>query len=191
MIDLIKAKLSTSIEIKQAMLGDGTQLAVVQAIAETCIQALRNGNKLMLAGNGGSASDAQHIAAELVGRFEKDRPGMSAMALTTNSSSVTAIANDYGYDAIFQRQVEAFGRPGDVLIGLTTSGNSKNILNALDTADEIGVTTIGMTGAGGGHMAARCKYCLRVPSNNTAHVQEVHITVGHIICGLIEHALSA
>ena len=155
MIDLIKAKLSTSIEIKQAMLGDGTQLAVVQAIAETCIQALRNGNKLMLAGNGGSASDAQHIAAELVGRFEKDRPGMSAMALTTNSSSVTAIANDYGYDAIFQRQVEAFGRPGDVLIGLTTSGNSKNILNALDTADEIGVTTIGMTGAGGGHMAAR------------------------------------
>jgi D-sedoheptulose 7-phosphate isomerase len=116
---------------------------------------------------------------------------MSAMALTTNSSSVTAIANDYGYDAIFQRQVEAFGRPGDVLIGLTTSGNSTNILNALDAAEQIGVLTIGMTGAGGGQMAARCKYCLRVPSNNTAHVQEVHITIGHIICGLIEQAISA
>ncbi len=190
MIENIRAKLTQSIETKQALLKDAAQLAVVQSIAEVCIQALRQGNKVMLAGNGGSASDAQHIAAELVGRFEKERPGLSAMALTTNSSSVTAIANDYGYEAIFQRQVEAFGRPGDVFIGLTTSGNSSNILKALDVAERIGLITIGMTGAGGGQMAARCKYCLRVPSNNTAHVQEVHITIGHIVCGLIEHALS-
>ncbi len=189
MYNLIKTQLRTSSNIKQQISENESAVKLIHDISEQCIQAFRSGHKVILAGNGGSASDAQHIAAEFVGRFEKDRAGLPALALATNSSSITAIGNDYGYDAIFQRQVQALAVPGDVFFGFTTSGNSNNIIAAVQECRAKGIASIGMTGESGGSLLELCDYCFCVPSSNTARIQEAHITVGHILCSLVENAL--
>ena len=153
---------------------------------ELCVTALRDGRKIMFAGNGGSVADAQHWAGELVSRFYYDRPGLSAIALTTDSSILTAIGNDYGYDYTFARQVEALGQAGDVLVAISTSGRSRNILRAMDVAEERGIAVIGFTGQSGGDMAGRCAVCFQVPSSETPRIQEGHEFLGHLLCGLIE-----
>lgn len=151
-----------------------------------CCKVLDNGGKLMFAGNGGSAADAQHWAGELVGRFYYERPGLAAMALTTDASILTAVGNDYGYDHVFARQIEALGKAGDVFIAISTSGNSPNILRAAETARECGINLIGLTGQGGGKLAGLCDICFRVPSNETPRIQEGHEFIGHVLCALIE-----
>lgn len=158
----------------------------IQKIVELSIVAFKNDKKMLLCGNGGSASDAQHIAAELSGRFYFDRPPLYAEALHVNSSYITAVANDYGYDETYARMVEAAGKEGDILIGISTSGNSANVVNALMRAKEIGVTTIGFTGKEGGKMKDICDIMIKIPSDDTPRIQEAHILVGHIICQLIE-----
>ncbi len=157
--------------------------------AKTILESLKNGNKFLLAGNGGSAGDAQHIAAELTGRYKKERPGIKAIALTTDTSAITAIGNDYGYDYIFSRQLDALGVNGDVFLGISTSGNSKNIIEALTLAKERGITTIGLSGRDGGAMRSLCDINIIVPSDNTPRIQEMHILVGHTLCMLIEDHL--
>jgi len=181
--------LRDSIAVKQQLLADEATLALIADVAQRCIDALRRGNKILLAGNGGSASDAQHIAAELVGRFEKDRPGLPAMALTTNASQLTALSNDYGYEAVFSRQLQALGKEGDVFFALSTSGNSANVVNAVEVAKAQGLVTVGMTGESGGKLESLCDVCIKVPSSNTARIQEAHITIGHIVCAHIEQVL--
>lgn len=161
----------------------------IAAAAERLIACLRDGHKVLLCGNGGSAADAQHIAAELVGRYTRERPGWPAIALTTDTSALTAIGNDYGYDRIFDRQVEALGRAGDVLIGISTSGNSPNVLAAVVRARSQGLYTVGFAGRDGGRLATTCDRCLTVPHAETARIQELHITLGHILCDLVEGAL--
>lgn len=169
-----------------AMAADaGLRAQIADAVA-LCVEALRNGRKILFAGNGGSAADAQHWAGELVSRFYYDRPGLPAIALTTDTSILTAIGNDYGYDYTFARQVEALGQEGDVLVAISTSGRSKNILRALDAAEQKGVKVIGFTGAGGGDMAGRCAICFQVPSTETPRIQEGHEFIGHLLCALIE-----
>ena len=158
-------------------------------VAEACITALRAGRKILFAGNGGSAADAQHLAGELVSRFNYDRPGLAAFALTTDTSVITAIGNDYGYERLFARQVEAVGQPGDVFIALSTSGRSRNILNALDVARQKGLVTVGFTGRSGGAMREVCDHCLCSPSDVTPRIQEGHIAIGHTLCWLIERAI--
>lgn len=150
---------------------------------------MAKGGLVMFCGNGGSAADAQHLAAELQGRFIFDRKPLAATALTTNTSTLTAIGNDYGFDEVFDRQVIGLGKPGDVLIGLSTSGNSKNVIRGFDAALKIGILTIGLTGSGGGAMAEVCDICLKVPSDHTARIQEMHIAIGHALCEIIERKL--
>jgi len=191
MLDTIKSHLEASCAVKQQILADAAILNSIQQAAVRCIEALKNGRKVMLAGNGGSAADAQHIAAELVGRFETERPGLPALALSVNSSTVTAVANDYNYNNIFRRQVQALGQAGDVFIGISTSGNSANVIAAIEQCKTQGITVIGMTGETGGKLLALCDVCIRVPATNTARIQESHITIGHIICSLIDSALTA
>jgi D-sedoheptulose 7-phosphate isomerase len=186
---MIASLLQDSINVKQQLLADATTLEQIAEVAQRCIDALRSSNKIIFAGNGGSASDAQHIAAELVGRFEKDRPGLPAMSLTTNASQLTALSNDYGYDAVFSRQLQALGKEGDVFFGLSTSGDSSNVLAAVDVARAQGLIVVGMTGESGGKLEALCDVCLKVPSSNTARIQEAHITIGHILCAQIEQVL--
>jgi D-sedoheptulose 7-phosphate isomerase len=164
-------------------------LATAHTIADITTNALRAGNKLLLIGNGGSAADAQHIAAEIVGRYKQERPGWAAIALTTDSSALTAIANDYGFEQIFARQVQGLGKPGDVLFALTTSGRSPNILAALRVAHDIGITTIGFTGTKGEGMRASCDHLLVAPSEDTPVVQQIHMMVMHAICDDVEQAL--
>jgi D-sedoheptulose 7-phosphate isomerase len=154
-----------------------------------CAEALRRGNKLLFAGNGGSAADAQHLAAELVVRFKRDRPGLPALALTVDSSVLTAIGNDYGFEQLFSRQVQALGQAGDVLIALSTSGNSANILAAVPVAQAMGVHVVGMTGASGGMLKQVADLCLRMPSDDTPRIQEAHTLLGHILCDLLEQNL--
>lgn len=163
----------------------------VVAAADLCTAALKAGGKVMFCGNGGSAADAQHLAAELSGRFERNRAGLAGLALTTDTSALTAIANDYGYDRVFARQVEALGRPGDVLYAISTSGNSPNVLAAVEAARARGIRVIAVTGASGGQMRAACDVLLNVPAVAAARVQEMHIAVGHMICGIVEEALDA
>jgi D-sedoheptulose 7-phosphate isomerase len=158
-------------------------------VARLCVDALRAGNKLLIAGNGGSAADAQHLAAEFVSRFYFDRPGLAAIALTTDTSALTAIGNDYGFERLFSRQVDALGRKGDVFIGLSTSGNSPNVLAAFLECRTKGLITVGLTGHSGGKMAALCDHCLCMPSTETPKIQEGHIIVGHIICALVEREM--
>ena len=153
------------------------------------IAALRAGNKVLIVGNGGSAADAQHLAAEFSGRFYTDRDPLPSEALHCNSSYITAVANDYGYDVVYSRIVKGMGKPGDVLVGLSTSGNSVNIINALNQAKEIGMISVGLTGATGGKIKDICDYLINVPSNVTPRIQESHITIGHIICELVEREL--
>ena len=163
--------------------------AQVLDVLARSVAALKRGNKILFAGNGGSAADAQHWAAELVSRFGYDRPGLPAIALTTDTSALTAIGNDYGYERVFARQLEALGRKGDLLFAISTSGNSKNILLAIDAAKASGIEVIGFTGRKGGAMAARCSVCLRMPSDETPKIQEGHEILGHLICGMIEREM--
>jgi D-sedoheptulose 7-phosphate isomerase len=172
-----------------AILADDALLDRVVAAAEACIHTLKNGGKLLLAGNGGSAADAQHIAGEFVSRFLFDRPGLPAIALTTDTSILTAIGNDYGYERLFARQIQALGRAGDVLIAYSTSGSSPNILAALDEARLSGLITIGFTGNRQSPMRDRCDILLDVPSSETPKIQEGHLVIGHILCGLVEQAM--
>lgn len=189
MSEFIKNILQESCDTKQRLINDESLLGIIQDVIAVCVDALSKGNKLLLAGNGGSASDAQHIAAELVGRYEKDRKGLPAIALTTNTSELTAISNDYGYENVFQRQLQALANNGDVFFGLSTSGNSSNIINAMEQCKQLGVITIAMTGETGGQMKALSDYCINVPATNTARIQEVHITIGHIVCKAIEDSI--
>ena len=159
---------------------------VVAQIGNSMINCLAHGGCVMWAGNGGSAADSQHLASELVGRFERERKGIAAIALTTDTSALTSIGNDFGFESIFARQVEAVGRPGDLLIGITTSGASPNILRAVEVARDRGMTTIGLTGRSGGNLKDIADVCLVVPSESTARIQEAHIFIGHILCDLVE-----
>ena len=156
-----------------------------------CIEALRRGNKIMFCGNGGSAADSQHLAAELVGRYKMNRPAMNAVALTVDTSILTAVGNDYGYDTIFERQVEGIGKEGDVLVGLSTSGNSKNVLLAFAKAKKQGIKTLALTGNAGGKMKEEADLTINVPSDTTNNIQEMHIAVGHLLCGVIEKEINA
>ncbi len=162
----------------------------IAAVAERMTACLRDGHKVLLCGNGGSAADAQHIAAELMGRYTRERPGWPAIALTTDTSALTAIGNDYGYDRVFDRQVEALGQAGDVLIAISTSGNSPNVLAAVVRARAQGLYTVGFAGRDGGRLASACDTCLTVPHEETARIQEVHITLGHVLCDLVEGTLA-
>jgi D-sedoheptulose 7-phosphate isomerase len=190
-MDYVQAELAKTRAVIEALAADPGLPPLINRIAETCIAALARGNKVLLCGNGGSAADAQHLAGELVSRFMFDRPGLPAFALTTDSSVMTAIANDYGYEHVFARQVEAVGTKGDVLIALSTSGRSPNILAALRTAREKGIATIGFTGRIGGDMPSLCDVVCRVPADETPKIQEGHIVVGHIVCGVVERTLFA
>jgi D-sedoheptulose 7-phosphate isomerase len=171
------------------MASDAELVGLIGRVTGACVAALGNGRKVLFAGNGGSAADAQHLAAELVSRFAYDRPGLPAFALTTDTSVLTAIGNDYGYDQLFARQIEAVGAAGDVFFGISTSGRSPNVLCALDAARAKGLVTVGMTGHAGGQMPGRCDYLLRVPSDSTPRIQEGHIAIGHAICQIIEARL--
>jgi len=166
-----------------------TERSLKPAIAEfaqNVRQALANGNTVFFMGNGGSAADSQHLAAEFVGRFQKERKGLASVALTTDTSILTAVGNDYGFDKVFSRQVEALVKPGDVVVGLSTSGNSLNVVTALEAAKVAGAITVGMTGCGGGKMAELCHLCISVPAKVTARIQETHILIGHIVCQLVD-----
>jgi D-sedoheptulose 7-phosphate isomerase len=173
----------------EAMAADTELVSMIGTVADACVVAIRNGRKLLFAGNGGSAADAQHLAAELVGRYAYDRPGLPAFALTTNTSALTAIGNDYGYERLFARQIDAVGNAGDVFFGISTSGRSGNILLALEVARAKGLMTVGMTGHADGPMSERCDCLLRVPSSSTPRIQEGHIAIGHAICQAIEAQL--
>jgi D-sedoheptulose 7-phosphate isomerase len=186
MSEKIAGLFRASIEVKQAAMQDQALLARMQAAADATTAALKADKKILFCGNGGSAADAQHIAAELSGRFYHDREPLFAEALHVNTSYLTAVANDYGYDEVYARLVRAKGRPGDVLFGISTSGNSANILRAFEQARERGMTVVAMTGETGGKMAGLCDILLNVPSRDTPRIQEVHILMGHIICQLVE-----
>ena len=175
-----------SINVKQLIINDKALVERIGKAAELCVASLKNGGKIHFCGNGGSAADAQHLAAELSGRFYYDRPPLNAEALHVNTSYLTAVANDYSYDMIYARMLQASAKKGDVLVGISTSGNSANILKAIEVANEIGVKTIGMTGEVGGKMADVCDILINVPSKCTPRVQESHIMIGHIICEIIE-----
>jgi len=187
--DPIAAHLALSRDALERAVQDAGLLDTARKIADVSVSALRGGNKLLLAGNGGSAADAQHIAAEIVGRYKKDRPAYAAIALTTDTSALTAIGNDYGFEQIFARQVEGLGRRGDVLLAFSTSGRSANILAALKTARQQGLVTVGFTGAKGTGMAASCDHLLVAPSDDTAVIQQIHLTFAHGICDVIEQTL--
>lgn len=163
---------------------------IISSAADILIEVLRGGGKVMFCGNGGSAADAQHLAAELMGRFLRDRAPLPALALTVDTSALTAIGNDYGYEHIFSRQLRGVGRRGDALVGISTSGNSPNVVQALEAAREMGIRTIGMTGSRQGAMAAHCDLCIATPAERTDHIQQMHIVIGHVLCGLIEDAHS-
>lgn len=182
----IKNILQSSIEVKQQILKDETLLKTIENCVMTIESAFKKGHKVLFCGNGGSASDAQHLAAEFSGRFYTDRDALPAEALHCNTSYLTAVANDYSYDVIYSRLIKGIGKEGDVLIGLSTSGNSKNIVNAFKMAKEKHMTTIGFTGASGGKLKELSDYLINIPSDDTPRIQESHITVGHIICQLVE-----
>ena len=185
----ISTQIAETQRIMAAMLADEALLAMVQATAGACIECLQRGGKILLAGNGGSAADAQHIAGEFVSRFAFDRPGLPAIALTTDTSILTAIGNDYGYERLFARQVQAHGQKGDVFIGYSTSGKSPNVLLAFEEARSRGLVCIGLAGNRGGPMRELCHYLLEVPSTDTPKIQEGHLVLGHILCGLVENAI--
>jgi D-sedoheptulose 7-phosphate isomerase len=185
----IRSQIAEAQRIMTAMLDDAALLTHLEEATRACIKAIRSGGKILLAGNGGSAAEAQHIAAEFVSRFAFDRPGMSAVALTTDTSILTAIGNDYGYDRVFSRQIQALGRPGDVFIGYSTSGKSPNILRAFETARESDLICVGFTGSRGSPLRTLCHHLLEVPSADTPKIQEGHMVLGHILCGLTENEI--
>jgi D-sedoheptulose 7-phosphate isomerase len=188
--DLIGTHLRQSLVALERTTRDVALLAAARKTADVIIAALKGGHKILIVGNGGSAADAQHIAAEIVGRYKQDRPAYAAIALTTDTSALTAISNDYGFDWVFARQVEGLGRRGDVLVALSTSGRSQNILKALRTARELGLATIGFTGSQGEAMGALCDDLLVAPSDDTPIIQQIHLAIGHAICEEIEQAMT-
>jgi D-sedoheptulose 7-phosphate isomerase len=185
-MDIIIRSIEENIATKQAILANQPLLDTIQAVANLMIKALREGKRILWCGNGGSAADAQHLAAELSGRFYYDRPPLNSEAMHCNTSYLTAVANDYGYDLIYSRMIDGACKPGDVLIGISTSGNSTNICNAFRKAKELGVITVALTGETGGEMKALADYLLNVPSADTPRIQESHIMIGHIICEIVE-----
>lgn len=185
----ITSQIQETQRVMSTMLADEALVARVEAAAHACVACMKTGNKVLLVGNGGSAADAQHIAGEFVSRFAFDRPGLPAIALTTDTSILTAIGNDYGYDRLFSRQIQAHAQKGDVLIAYSTSGKSPNVMAALNEARSRGVICIGMTGNRGGPMQELCDHYLDVPSSDTPKIQEGHAVLGHIICGLVEQAI--
>ncbi|MFN5425087.1 MAG: SIS domain-containing protein [Bacteroidota bacterium] len=182
----IAERINASIAVKQQILTDGTLLPIIESVVQVITSAFQQGNAVYFCGNGGSAADAQHLSAEFSGRFYKDRKALPSEALHCNTSYLTAVANDYSYDVIYARLIEGIAKKGDVLIGLSTSGNSANILRAFEKAAELGIITIGMTGASGGKMKGQCDYLINVPSSDTPRIQESHILIGHILCELTE-----
>jgi len=186
MKNYIKDQIKKSYETKQTIYENEELLNKIQKVSELCVSLYNGKNKTILAGNGGSAADAQHIAAEMVGRYGFDRPSLPSLALTTDTSALTAIGNDYGYDMIFSRQLEGMGQDGDLFIGISTSGNSKNIVKAFEVAKRKNITTVALTGRDGGEMAKIADIALIVPSDSTPRIQESHILIGHIICDIIE-----
>jgi len=187
MRDKIKDIILQSIQVKEELLRNN--IGQIVEISELVIDALRKNGKVILFGNGGSASDSQHIAAELIGRFKKDRTALAAIALTANTSVLTSLANDYGYEIVFAKQIEALGHKNDIAIGISTSGKAKNVLAGIKQAKKIGLKTVALTGADGGELAKIADLSLVVPSMITARIQEAHITIGHIVCELVEEAL--
>ncbi len=184
----VQKKLAEGIAVLQAIAADSAIHAVLKDAAERTASALQAGHKLMVAGNGGSAADAQHLVAEFVGRLCEDRPAMRAVALTTDSSILTAIGNDYGYERVFARQIEALGQTGDVFMGISTSGNSPNVLRALELCKEMGIVTIGLSGSSGGSMPALCDYYIHIPSDVTMYIQQAHLALEHIFCMIAEQS---
>lgn len=187
--EMVCDRVRRSIDVKQKLLGDETFSALVTGVALQIVKTLRAGGKVMFFGNGGSAADAQHLAAEFTGRYLKERKALPALALHANSSALTAIGNDYGFDLVFTRQIEAFGKEGDVAVGISTSGNSPNVLRALETAKSKSIYTVALTGASGGKMKDVADCTIRIPSEETPRIQECHILAGHIICEIAEEAL--
>ena len=185
-MDTIRHSIEASIATKQAILANEQLLQTIRQVAETMVKALKEGKRILWCGNGGSAADAQHLAAELSGRFYYDRPPLNSEALHCNTSYMTAVANDYGYDFIYSRMIDGACRPGDVLVGISTSGNSKNICNAFRKAKDLGVITVALTGKTGGEMKTMADLLLNVPSEDTPRIQESHIMIGHIICEKVE-----
>lgn len=187
-LEYVRRYLSASLVVKQRLAADEGLLSKVAKVAEMLYEVYLRGNKLLIAGNGGSAGDSQHIAAEFVSRFMYDRPGLPAIALTTDTSMLTAIGNDYGFENLFSRQVQAQGSAGDMFIGISTSGNSANVVEAVKEAESLGLTTVALCGSGG-VLSDICDISLDVPSSSTPHIQECHIVIGHIICGLVEELI--
>ena len=185
-MDIVRRSIDASIATKQQILANEKLLNTINDVAQVMIKALREGKRVLWCGNGGSAADAQHLAAELSGRFYYDRPPLNSEALHCNTSYLTAVANDYGYDLIYSRMIDGACKPGDVLVGISTSGNSKNICNAFRKAKDLGVVTVAMTGESGGEMKKMADYLLNIPSADTPRIQESHIMVGHIICEIVE-----
>lgn len=189
MLTYIREQIAASIEGKQKILRDDVLLMQIAAVAEEAVNVYRNGHKILVCGNGGSAADAQHIAGELVSRFYFDRPALPAIAITTDTSVLTAIGNDYGYEHVFARQVQAIGTPGDMLIAISTSGSSRNILRAIEVAKETGLSCVGLTGHRRGDMNDLCDYTINIPSTETPRIQEMHILIGHVLCAIVEESL--
>ena len=185
----IKEYIQECIHLNERLLAGENILLTVEAIANVIIQAYSDNKKLLIAGNGGSAADAQHIAAEFVAKFKKERDALCAIALTVNTSVLTAISNDHGFETVFSRQIKAFGQKGDIFLAISTSGNSENIILALKEAKERGLITVGMTGENECKMDGLCDYLIKVPSADTPHIQEIHIMLGHIICAITEKKL--
>ncbi len=185
----ITKSIKDSVALKENLLSSSADLATIESLGTKIAESFKSGGKVLLCGNGGSASDAQHIAAEFVGRFVMNRSALPAVALTTDTSILTAVGNDFGFDTIFARQVEALGAKGDIFIGISTSGNSANVVKALESAKAKGMVTVGLLGGAGGQCATLCDYSIVVPSPEAARVQEVHILIGHILCGISERAL--
>lgn len=181
--------MQASIDTKVRLLNDPVLMATIEEVTIVITKAFANGNKVLFCGNGGSAADAQHLAAEFSGRFYTDRDPLPSEALHCNSSYMTAVANDYGYDVVYSRMIKGMGKPGDVLVGLSTSGNSVNIIKAMEEAKKIGMINVVLSGEGGGKLRTMCDYLINVPSNDTPRIQESHIMVGHIICELVESGL--
>ncbi|MDX1736259.1 MAG: D-sedoheptulose 7-phosphate isomerase [Halioglobus sp.] len=188
-LDYVEGQFRESIAVKQSIVEDAALMQQVTSIGHLLIDRYREGSKLLIAGNGGSAADAQHIAAEFVSRFNFDRPGLPSLALTTDTSILTAVGNDYGYEQLFRRQLQANGVAGDVFLGISTSGNSPNVLEALRACADLGITAIGLTGASGGKMRDLCDHCICVPSQDTPRIQESHLLIGHTLCAMVELAL--
>jgi D-sedoheptulose 7-phosphate isomerase len=184
----LEHQIRDSIKVKQALLDDGPTLTLLEQLCFLFSKQLSDGNKIIFAGNGGSAADSQHLAAEFVSRFDFDRPSLSAIALTTDTSMLTAIGNDYGYEYVFSRQLQAQARPGDVFVGITTSGKSRNVLRAFEECKRLSISSVALCGQGG-DINKIVDYCVRVPSNQTARIQECHILIGHLICSQVERLM--